>query len=85
MVVKLDLAPEVVAKIAAMDDPSNMSELTDIGRLAAKVQLKPEHFPPCFDVTSSRWTIPRRSTATRRRPRRAQNSLVLAITPGKAY
>ena len=48
--VKLDLAPEAVAKIAAMDDPNNMRDLTDIGRLAAKEQLKPEHFPPCFDV-----------------------------------
>jgi hypothetical protein len=42
--VKLELAPEAVAKIAAMDDPNNMSDLTDIGRLAAKEQLKPEHF-----------------------------------------
>jgi uncharacterized protein len=48
--VKLDLAPEAVAKIAAMDDPNNMRDLIDIGRLAAKEQLKPEHFPPCFDV-----------------------------------
>ena len=48
--VKLDLAPEAVAKIAAMDDPNNMRHLTDIGGLAAKEQLKPEHFPPCFDV-----------------------------------
>jgi len=33
-----------------MDDPNNIKDLADIGRLAATEQLKPEHFPPCFDV-----------------------------------
>ena len=47
--VKRDLAPEAVAKIAAMDDPNNLAELADIGRLAAEQQVKPEHFPPGFD------------------------------------
>ncbi|MBR0961165.1 patatin-like phospholipase family protein [Bradyrhizobium japonicum] len=49
--VKRDLAPEAVAKIAAMDDPNNIADLADIGRLAAKEQVKPEHFPPRFDVS----------------------------------
>ncbi len=48
--VKLELASEVVERIAVMDDPDNMRELIDIGRLAAKQQFKPEHFPPSFDV-----------------------------------
>jgi uncharacterized protein len=40
-----------VSRIAAMDDPTNMKELAEIGRLAAGVQVKPEHFPAGFDVT----------------------------------
>ncbi|MGT2438278.1 patatin-like phospholipase family protein [Bradyrhizobium betae] len=47
--VKRNLAPEAVAKLAAMDDPNNLAELADIGRLAAEEQVKPEHFPPGFD------------------------------------
>lgn len=47
--VKRDFAPEAVAKIAAMDDPNNLAELAEIGRLAAEVQVKPEHFPSGFD------------------------------------
>jgi hypothetical protein len=39
-----------LAKIAEMDDPTNMDELARIGRLAAAKQVKPEHFPPSFDV-----------------------------------
>lgn len=49
--VKLDLSPEAVTKIAAMDDPNNLADLADIGQLAAKEQVKPEHFPSCFDVS----------------------------------
>lgn len=48
--VKLDLTPDAVEKIAAMDDPNNLNELADIGRLAAKAQIKSEHFPASFDV-----------------------------------
>ncbi|WP_050419379.1 patatin-like phospholipase family protein [Bradyrhizobium tropiciagri] len=48
--VAIDRTPEALAKIAAMDDPSNMDELAAIGALAAKVQVKPEHFPPAFDI-----------------------------------
>ena len=49
--VKLDLTPDAVEKVAAMDNPNNLKELADIGRLAATVQVKPEHFPASFDVT----------------------------------
>jgi hypothetical protein len=48
--VKVDYTPEKLAKIAEMDDPSNMNELADIGRLTAARQVKPEHFPESFDV-----------------------------------
>ncbi|OKO81570.1 patatin-like phospholipase family protein [Bradyrhizobium sp. NAS96.2] len=49
--VAIDRTPEALAKVAAMDDPSNMDQLAEIGALAAKVQVKPEHFPPAFDIT----------------------------------
>ncbi|MHC2331604.1 patatin-like phospholipase family protein [Bradyrhizobium sp. USDA 4454] len=43
--------PGALAKIAAMDDPTNMDELAGIGKGAAKQQVKPEHFPQAFDLT----------------------------------
>lgn len=46
----IDRTADAVAKVAAMDDPSNMDELAGIGALAAKVQVKPEHFPQAFDI-----------------------------------
>lgn len=48
--VAIDRTPDALAKVAAMDDPNNMNELAEIGALAAKVQVKPEHFPPAFDI-----------------------------------
>jgi hypothetical protein len=39
-----------LAKIAEMDDPANMDELAEIGRIAAAKQVKPEHFAANFDV-----------------------------------
>src|SRR5215472_5826982 len=48
--VKVDYMPDKLAKIAEMDDPSNMNELADIGRLAAATQVKADHFPATFDV-----------------------------------
>jgi len=49
--VKIDWTADKLAKIAEMDDPSNMDELADIGRLAAAVQVKADHFPSTFDVS----------------------------------
>ena len=53
--VKVDYILDKLAKIAGMDDPSddpsNVNELADIGRLAAATQVKAEHFPAAFDVT----------------------------------
>ncbi|HVO25168.1 MAG TPA: patatin-like phospholipase family protein [Candidatus Margulisiibacteriota bacterium] len=48
--VSLAYGPEQVAKIAEMDDPTNMDDLAKIGRLAAAKQVKPGHFPAGFDV-----------------------------------
>jgi hypothetical protein len=48
--VKVEYAPDRLAKIAEMDDPSNMDELAEIGRRAAALQVNREHFPASFDV-----------------------------------
>jgi hypothetical protein len=48
--VEIDQGPDKLAKIAEMDNPANMDELADIGRLAAARQVKPEHLPAAFDV-----------------------------------
>lgn len=49
--VKIAYAADHLGKIAAMDGPTNMNELEDIGRRAASLQVKDEHFPPRFDLT----------------------------------
>jgi len=33
-----------------MDEPANMQSLADLGRSAARLQVKPAHFPPAFDL-----------------------------------
>jgi len=48
--VSIERTPDKLEKIAEMDDPANMDELADIGKDAAKLQVKPEHFPTGFDV-----------------------------------
>jgi len=46
----LELAPDKMEQIRKMDDPSNLSDLAELGRLAAAKQVKPEHLPPAFDL-----------------------------------
>jgi uncharacterized protein len=48
--VEIARAPGELARIAEMDNPKNMEELAEIGRLAAQKQVKAEHFPPAFNV-----------------------------------
>jgi len=48
--VEIEQGPEQLAKIAEMDNPKNMDELAEIGRIAAKKQIKAEHFPGAFDI-----------------------------------
>ena len=48
--VAIERAPDKLEKIADMDNPSNMDELAEIGREAAQLQVKPDHFPATFDV-----------------------------------
>jgi hypothetical protein len=48
--VAIDKTAGNLAKIAEMDDPANMDELAEIGRIAAAKQVKAEHFAANFDV-----------------------------------
>jgi uncharacterized protein len=48
--VAIEQGPDQLAKIAEMDNPKNMDELAGIGRIAAKKQIKAEHFPGAFDI-----------------------------------
>ena len=49
--VKIERTPEILAKIAEMDDPKNMDQFAEIGGLAAREQVKPDHFPAAFDIS----------------------------------
>ena len=46
----LELDPDKIDQIRKMDDPSNLSDLAELGRLAAAKQVKPEHLPAAFDL-----------------------------------
>jgi uncharacterized protein len=49
----VDLAGDKLEQIRKMDDPSNLSDLADLGRRAAAAQVKPEHLPAAFDLTKA--------------------------------
>ena len=49
----VDLAADKLEQIRKMDDPSNLSDLADLGRLAATKQVKPEHLPATFDLAQA--------------------------------
>jgi hypothetical protein len=46
----LEFALDKIEQIRKMDDPSNLSDLAELGRLAAEKQVKPEHLPAVFDL-----------------------------------
>jgi hypothetical protein len=46
----VDLAPDKIEQIRKMDDPSNLDDLAELGRIAAARQVKPEHLPAAFDL-----------------------------------
>jgi uncharacterized protein len=48
----VDLAADKLEQIRKMDDPSNMNDLADLGRMAAAKQVKAEHLPAAFDLAS---------------------------------
>jgi len=50
----LDITPDKIEQIRKMDDPSNLSDLAELGRRAAAKQVKPEHLPAIFDLTKAR-------------------------------
>jgi hypothetical protein len=47
---KLDIEDVDAVNLREMDDPSNVDMLARVGTMAAEVQLKPDHFPACFDL-----------------------------------
>jgi uncharacterized protein len=47
---KVELSPDKLTQIRKMDKPGNMESLAEIGRVAAKEQIKADHFPPVFDL-----------------------------------
>ena len=49
----VDLAADKLEQIRKMDDPSNLSDLANLGRLAAAKQVKPEHLPRAFDLAKA--------------------------------
>lgn len=46
----LDFSDEKLEELAKMDEPGNIEELGRIGQIAAKLQIREEHFPQPFDV-----------------------------------
>ena len=46
----VELTADKIEQICKMDDPSNLSDLAELGRLAAAKQVKPEHLPAAFDL-----------------------------------
>ena len=49
----VDLAADKLEQIRKMDDPSNLTDLANLGRLAATKQVKPEHLPRAFDLAKA--------------------------------
>jgi len=49
-VLGIELAPDKIAQIAKMDDPTNMDDLAKLGQSAAAQQVKAEHLPAAFDL-----------------------------------
>jgi uncharacterized protein len=43
-------APDKLAQITIMDNPGNMDELANLGRLAASSQVTAEHLSSAFDI-----------------------------------
>jgi len=44
------LGEQQAASLFDMDDPGNVAALSSLGAAAARVQVRAEHFPACFDV-----------------------------------
>jgi len=46
----IDINPDRVADLTAMDNPDNVEELILLGQKGAEVQIKEQHFPSSFDL-----------------------------------
>jgi len=46
----VDVTPDRLDKLARMDNPAIMDDLAKFGTMAAKMQVREEHFPASFDV-----------------------------------
>ena len=49
----VDLDQAKVGQIRKMDDPSNMTDLSDLGRMAAAKQVQPDHLPVAFNIAKT--------------------------------
>ena len=47
---EVELSADKLAEIRKMDKPANMERLAELGRAAAALQVKAEHFPAVFDL-----------------------------------
>jgi hypothetical protein len=52
-VLGVDFTADQVAQIQKIDDPSNMTQLSELGGKAAAEQVKAEHLPSAFDLKPS--------------------------------
>jgi hypothetical protein len=48
--IEAEYSSDQLTRISAMDDPSNMEQLAEIGHRAAERQVKPQHFAAAFDL-----------------------------------
>jgi len=48
-----DLDRSKLEQIRKMDDPSNLEDLAELGRLAAAKQVRPDHLPAAFDLAGT--------------------------------
>ena len=48
--IKVDMDPEEVGSLFAMDQPKNVGKLDDLGITAGLAQVKVDHFPANFDI-----------------------------------
>jgi hypothetical protein len=48
--INVEMDPEEVGSLFAMDQPKNVGKLDELGTAAGLVQIKGEHFPANFDI-----------------------------------
>jgi len=48
--INVDMDPEEVGSLFAMDQPKNVDKLAELGATAGSVQVKADHFPASFDL-----------------------------------